>query len=178
MALSDMLGPSLQIGSTVLSAGSQFARANTYGTVGRRRKAALDFEAAQEEEQAGQVQAGAQRTAEDIGRQATLVNSAAIARAAASGAGASDPTVMNIVARTSQEGAYRQAQALYEGEAKARLDRLRAQAARYEGDTVMADAEAARRASMLGASSTVLTGGVKSLSMFDKYWAGPSVESE
>jgi hypothetical protein len=55
--------------------------------------------------------------------------------AAASGAGASDASVVNIVGRIKGEGAYRAATALYAGEDKARVLRMQAAAKRYEGLT-------------------------------------------
>lgn len=178
MSISDLLGPALQIGSTVLSAGSQVARGNAATAIAARRKAALEFQAKQLESEAGQSRAVGQVQAQDIARQTQLVNSTALARAAASGAGATDPTVLKVMARTSSEGAYRQALAMYEGEAQARMDTMRAQSARFEGDTNVSDAATAKRASNIGAASTVLSGGAKALSMFDKYWSGPAPTSD
>lgn len=177
MAASDFLGPSLQIGSTILSAGSQLARGDAARTIGVRRKAAGDFEAAQQELAASESSGVAMRAAQDEVLKARMVNSTALARAAASGAGASDPTVMAVLSRTAGEGAYRSAVAMYEGEAQARLDRMRAAALRYQGEVGVADAEAAASSYDMGMASTLLNGGVKALSMFDKYWAGPKSES-
>lgn len=177
MAISDFLGPALQIGSTVLSAGSQVARGNAGEKIAGRRKEQLEFQAQQLETEAGQAQAVGQVQAQDVARQVALVKSAALARAAASGAGASDPTVLTLMARTGAEGAYRQALALYEGEAQARLDRTRAQAARFEGETNVADAASAKRQSNIAAGATVLAGGAKAMTMFDKYWSGPGSNS-
>lgn len=171
--LFDILAPALQIGSTVLSAGAQLSRGNAAAQVGRRRQQLAKFEADQLEQEAGQSEAVSQRNAEDVGRQVKLINSAAIARAAASGASASDPTVKNIIAQTSAEGAYRQALALYEGEAQARLDRMRASALRFQGNTELQDAENAQRASRFGAAATFLSGGAQAGSLYDKYYAGP-----
>lgn len=173
-SISDFLGPSLQIGSTVLSAGSQIARGRAGEQIAARRKAQLDFQAQQLDTEAGQSQAVGQVQAQDIARQTAIVKSAALARAAASGAGASDPTVLTLMARTSSEGAYRQALALYEGEAQGRIDRMRAASARFEGNTNVADAAFAKQQSNIGAASTVLAGGAKALTMFDKYWSGPA----
>lgn len=168
MALSDLLAPSLQIGSTVLSAGSQVARGIATKAVAQRRRAELEFEAKQLDAEAGQSQAASQRSAEDVERNVALVNSAALARAAASGAGASDPTVLKIISRTAQEGAYRRDVALYEGEAQARLDRMRAGAMRFEGAVGETDANSAKSLANMGAVSTVLSGVAKATSMFSK----------
>lgn len=181
MALSDFLAPALQVASTVLSAGSQLTRGASYRTVGARRQAAKEFEAKQLELEAEQSRGVGLRGAQDEVMRAGRVNSAALARAAASGAGASDPTVVNIIARTAGEGAYRAAVNMYEGEAQARMDLLRAAAARFEGETGVADASAASRAAGIGAVSTVLSGATRissmlpagSRTMYDKYWTGP-----
>lgn len=172
MALSDLLAPSLQIGSTILSAGSQLARGSAARTVASRRKAVGEYEAQQLEQEAAQSRGVGMRGAQDEALKAQLVNSSALARAAASGAGASDPTVLAILARTSGEGAYRQAVAMYEGEAQARLDLMKASALRTEGNISESDAMASERASKTGAVATALSGGARTLSMYDKYWAG------
>ncbi len=173
-SLSDFLAPALQIGSTVLGGTSQVAKGIAQKNIAKRRQQELEFEATQLDQDAGQSEAVAQRKAEDIQRQTTLINSAALAKAAASGAGASDPTVLKIMARTAQEGDYRRQVALYEGEEQARMDRQRAAAQRFEGATGVQDADQARQLSNIGAASTVLAGAAKATTMYDKYWSGPS----
>lgn len=101
--------------------------------VGARRRAAANFEADQLEQQAVQAVAAAQREAMDATRQARLVQSRQLALAAASGGGASDPTIVRLLASTAAEGAYRSASALYTGESNARGLRMQATAKRYEG---------------------------------------------
>lgn len=70
--------------------------------------------------------AASQRTALEERRQADLVASRALAVAAASGGGVSDPTIVDILTRTKGEGAYRARVALYEGEARSRAMRVSA----------------------------------------------------
>jgi len=178
MALSDSLAPSLQVGSTILSGGAQIAKGISTRTAATRRRQELEFEAQQLDAEAGQSVAASQRTAEDIQRQTALINSSAIAKAAASGAGASDPTVLNIIARNAAEGDYRRNVALYEGEAQSRLDNMRAQALRFQGAVGEADAAEAARISNIGAASTFLSGAAKAATMYDKYWSGPSDTSD
>lgn len=173
MALSDYLAPALQIGSTVLSAGSQLARGAAAQAIGARRKAAADFEAEQLEQEAQTSQGIGMVNAANQQRQTSLVTSMALARAAASGAGASDPTVMKIISQTAGEGAYRQALAMYEGEAQARLDRLRAATLQYQAGTDVSDAAVASRQADQNAVSTVLSGAGKALSMAERFWEGP-----
>lgn len=100
---------------------------------GRRKRIASEFEAEQLEQQAGQVVAASQRDALEERRKANLLASRALALAGASGAGASDTTVVNLIAGLKGEGAYRSAVALYRGEDQARKLRTGAKAKRYEG---------------------------------------------
>lgn len=169
MALSDFLPEALQASATILSAGSQMARQRAMTTVATRRKAALDFEADQQELAARDSSGVAMRAAQDEILKSRLVNSTALAKAAASGAGASDPTVMAVLARTGGEGAYRSALAMYEGEAQARLDRMRAAALRYQGDVGVSDAESASSQANMGIGATLLSGAMKTMSMYDKF---------
>ncbi len=173
MALSDLLGPALQVGSTILKVGSALSRASATQAIAARRQASSQFEAEQLRIAAQEAVGVGMRAAANETMKAQLVNSTALARAAASGAGASDPTVMAILARTQGEGAYRSALAMYEGEAQARLTRMRAAAAEYEGKTGVEDASAASQALRMSAADTVLTGGVKAMTLYDRFWAGP-----
>jgi hypothetical protein len=100
---------------------------------GRRKNVAAQFEAEQLEQNAGQVVAASQRDAMEERRKADLMASRALALAGASGGGASDTTVVNIIAKLKGEGSYRSAVALYRGEDKARRLRMGAAARRYEG---------------------------------------------
>ena len=173
MALSDWLAPTLQAGSTILQAGSQVARGAAGKTIAARRQALDEFEAQQLEQEAAQSRGVGMRGAADETLKTEYLNSTALARAAASGAGASDPTVMNVIARTAGEGAYRSALAMYEGEAQARMDMVSAGAKRYEGAVGAQDAATAAKISNMGAANTLLTGGVKAMSMYEKYFSGP-----
>lgn len=99
------------------------------------------------DEEAGQTEAAAQRTALAQTRTASLIESRAKAVAAASGGGATDPTVINLISRISAEGALRSLTATYEGEEKARKLRTSGElAARYgvqQGEGYDAVAQAA-----------------------------------
>lgn len=94
--------------------------------------------------QAGLIVAASQRVAAEELRQADLVSSRALAVAAASGAGAVDPTVVALLARNRGEGHYRASVALYEGEERARATRIQgAGAGELDTEGVMAGANAA-----------------------------------
>ncbi len=161
----------LSVGGTVLSHKAQKDQAEALRLQGERRKAEAEFEAKQLDVNAGEAIAVGHRRAADENLKTNLINSSALARAAASGAGASDPTVMNVVSKTAGIGSYRAGVALYEGESQARLDRLRAMALRMGGELGMADALAASGAANKQATATLLTGGAKTASLYSKYWS-------
>lgn len=94
---------------------------------------AAKYVSAQLRQNAGQAQAASQRQAFDIDRQTQMIQSRALAVAAASGGGASDPGVVSIMAQTASEGAYRKAMALFNGDDKAAGMESQAEAAMYEG---------------------------------------------
>lgn len=110
----------------------------------------LKREAVQLDQQAGQDRASSQRAAMEQRRQARLLQSRALARAAATG-GASDPTVVNILANLEGEGEYRALTALYEGEERARNSEMQADARRRE-------AKNAKKAGLIQAGGQVLQG--------------------
>lgn len=131
-----------------------------------RKKAALDFETAQLRMQAGQSVAASQHAAREQRRQAELVQSRAIAVAAASGGGVSDPTVVNMLGRIAGEGAYRAGLAIYEGEERARTLRMGAAARDYEGDLALEAGDMAKGAYDIHKGATMFKG---ASSLFSKY---------
>lgn len=132
-------------------------------------QAAKNFEAAQMEQSAVQEVAAAQRRALEERRRATLVASRAQAVAAASGAGASDTTVENIISDIAGEGEYRAGLAIYQGEESARRLRMGAQGARMEGSSIAQFGESRARAYNTAALGS-LAGGAASL--YTKYGMG------
>lgn len=117
------------IGSII--GGNQEARANRLAA--RNSKRAAKFEAAQLTQAAGQERASSQRVAIEERRRARLASSSAVARAAASGAGASDPTVLNIIGDLAAEGEYNALSALFSGEESARGLEMAAAGRLFEG---------------------------------------------
>jgi hypothetical protein len=146
-----------------ITAGSQIE-----GGLAQRR--AADFEAAQDNVNAGQQQAAAQRAAYDQDRRTNLTISRARAVAGASGAGVSDGTVNDVVQRIAGEGAYRSQLALYQGDEAARALNTRADAARFMG-------QQAAVAGGLRAVSTVLSGGRTLLDKIPGKRSGTSIAS-
>lgn len=134
--------------------------------IATRRRQAAEFEAAQLEQQAGQEIAVSHRTVFEEGRQGKLVQSRALALAAASGASASDPTIIKIVAGIASESTYRQNVALYQGEEKARQLRLAAAADRESGEIGAAGSIAQGRSIVTQAAGSALGTGS---SMYARY---------
>lgn len=159
-------GMAFNAASTVMSMMGQSKAGDAALAAARRKKMAYDSQAAQLDINAGQQVASAQRAAEDERYQASLLKSRALALAAASGGGASDPTIVNLMAKLSGRGEYNSETAMYQGQEKARGMTDQARMARYSGDVAMADGEAAKDASRLSMVSTLLNG---ASSLYTKY---------
>lgn len=164
----DVMMP-LQAVSTVMSAQSQLASGDTGVVVAKRRQQLADFQAQQLDINANNAAAAGQIAALNQNRQTSLVMSQARARAAASGGGASDPTIINLMAQIAGEGEYRAAVDLYNGMSEAQGMQTQANALRYQGATELADARAARNASGFSAATTLLSGAAQGYSLFSKY---------
>jgi hypothetical protein len=108
-------------------------------------------EAAQLNQQAGQERAVSQLDAITQRRSARYAQSRAQAVAAASGAGASDPTVVDVISGIAGEGEFQALTSLYTGEDRARGMEFSGKVRRREG-------KAAQAASYLKASGTLLSG--------------------
>jgi hypothetical protein len=117
-----------------------------------------EFEAQQIERNALTEIAVSQRGAAEEKRQAGLAASRALAVAAASGGGASDPTVMKIISDITGIGSYRSSVVLYEGEERARQMRVAAVARRMEGAAGLQGGQAAQKAYNTLAYGNLFTG--------------------
>lgn len=138
----DILPTALMVTGTLISAGGALQE-------GQAAEAGARFEAAQMSQAAGQERAASQRRALEERRRARLAQSRAQAVAAASGAGATDPTVLNIIGDIEEEGEYRALTAMFEGEEAARGMEMGAMARLWEG-------RQQRKASRITAASKVL----------------------
>lgn len=127
-------GSLIGVAGLALQAGGGIASESAARKAASARKAAAEFEAQQLEQNAGQVISAAQRQAFETTRTGAYTASRALAVAAASGGGASDPTVMNTISQLASETAYRKSLDLYQGEERARQLRLSAAATRMTGD--------------------------------------------
>jgi hypothetical protein len=159
----------LQIAGTAVSVWGARDAARAARTAGEREKVAAEFNAAELERQAGIAVALGQREALEERRVADHAASRALAVAAASGAGVSDPTVVRLLAEHKGMGAYRASLALYEGEERARQFRIAAMSERIGGSGALEEGLARARAYNIRAiGTTVRTAG----SLYAKYGAG------
>lgn len=115
----------------------------------------LKGEAKQLDANAGLERAMSQREAMEERRQARLLNSRALAVAAASGGGADDPTVVNIMADIEGEGEYRALTALFNGEASARGLENQARAKRVSARNAKIGGIIEGASSLLGAGASL-----------------------
>jgi len=147
----------MMIGSTILS-----ATGSAMGGISENN--AAKYTAAQENIAGNNAAGAGQRKAIAERRQGQLVQSRAQAVSAASGGGATDPTVLDIQSGIGAQTDYNAMTALYEGaEAKRGYD-AQASIDRYEGGQ-------AQTAGFLKAGTTLLSGGS---SLFEKYGKKPS----
>lgn len=121
----------------------------------------LKSEARQLDRNAGLERATSQRQSIDERRQADLASSRALALAAASGGGAGDPTVANLIAGIEGEGEYRALTALYNGDQSARGMEDEAKARRKEARNV-------KRAAIFKAAGSILSAGSSLSDRFGK----------
>jgi hypothetical protein len=98
--------------------------------------------------------AAAQRQAFETGRVGEYTQSHALAAAAASGGGASDPSVISTIANLAGETAYRKSLDLYQGEERSRQLKMSAAASRYSGqigaDVILDQGKAAETQALSG----------------------------
>lgn len=115
----------------------------------------LRDQAGQLDAQAGTTRASGQRQAIEEQRQARLASSRGLAVAAASGGGADDPTVVNLLANIAGEGEYRSATDLYTANEQAFSLESQADARRKEAKNVKRAAWIKAAGSILGAGSSL-----------------------
>lgn len=135
-----LIGPIVSAGATIIGGISQ-------NNVAKSQAKAMEIEA-------NQRRASAQRQAVEKSREANLIMSRQQALAAASGSGASDPTVIDLMERTAGEGAYQASTIRYGGEEEGRGLQNQASFTRAEGRNRMFG-------SFIDAGSTML-GGINS----------------
>lgn len=160
--LSTILGGALQVKGAQMSADSLKAAADA-------RMKAAEFANAEDNIQAGSAVASGQRAADVALLNTRLVNSTQLARAAASGAGASDPTITRLMAFTRGIGSYNALSSIFEGEDQARKLIDQGKAALFEGATgAQSDLTRAQAYGAAGKAAIINSAG----SLFSKYGQG------
>lgn len=159
-----------QAAGTVISALGSMKSGDAAASAGREQQQLAEYQAAQLDQNAGQQIAVGQRQSAEALRQSRLLQSRALAVAAASGGGAMDPTVLKIIGGIDDEGKYAADSAMYNAKETARGMKDDARAARYSGAQARAAGNEARRGSRLAAFATVLSGA----SGFTNAWGGSS----
>jgi hypothetical protein len=155
------------IAGTVISTVGTIVSANDAAAAtraeGKQAQQIGNWQNAQARQAAGQERASAQRQAENERRAGRLAVSTALARSAASGGGAADPTVLKIYGDLAAEGEYNAQTALFEGEESARDLEMQGGAAAYEGaaanEASRFKSSAYKRAGYLSAAGNVLSMG-------------------
>ncbi len=145
--------------STAMQMSNQLAAGKAEQEAALARRAGLEHQAAQARQNAGQERAVGQRSASEQRRQARLVQSSALARAAASGASASDPGAEKLLGDIGAEGEFRALNELFIGESRARNLEFQADAKVFEGNQEARAGEIARSASRRTALTTAIGGG-------------------
>lgn len=174
MSILDILNDPRQLNAvgTALQAGGDFMGAYSHIQYGQQAAQASNFQAEQLRQQAGQAQAASQRDAYSVQREADYTASHALAVAAASGGGASDPTVIDLIARNAGEFAYRKSVALYQGNDRARLLNMQADAKEYEGKIIERNANQVATAQGIKGATSLLAGYERDASLAKKYGGG------
>jgi hypothetical protein len=159
----------LQIAGAVVDLWGSREGAASSRVAGARAQVAAEFNAAESERQAGLAIALSQREAIEQRRLGDIEASRALAVAAASGAGAADPTIVRILSAAKGEAAYRANVALYEGEERSRQLRIAAFSERAMGSAELQEGlDRARAYELHGTGSLIRTGS----NLFLKYGGG------
>ena len=156
------------VAAGVIKARNTLAAGRAEQQAARARQQALEHEAAQARQQAGQERATSQRAAFEKRRKTRLLESRALALAAASGAGAGDPTVENLLGDIGAEGEFRALSELFVGEERALGLETRADLRSFEGRQERRAGDVARRASRGTAVAQVFAGATKAFGVAEE----------
>jgi hypothetical protein len=144
--------------STILGMAGQMSQENAYAGMGEAQRIAAERQAQQMEMNAGQERARAQRLAANERKRADIVGSRVQALSAASGAGALDPTILDLTTDIEGEGEYRALTQIYAGEERATGLEYGAAGRRYEGESAYVAGQTRKRQAYVGAVGTGLDG--------------------
>lgn len=139
-----------------LSAAGTLMGGSAAAAAGQSAQQAQYFKAAQEEQAAQESRAASQRISLDKAREGRLLNSKLQANAAASGGGASDPTIVDLAQGIAGRSEYDSLLEMYKGENRGRGLEDSAIGSRLSGDAAKAEGEAKQNASYLSAAGTII----------------------
>ena len=162
------MGQGLAGVGSLLGAAAQFNAARAKEGEGKAIQAAKEAEARIARIKAGQERAASQRKMLVARKQEGLVQSQLQARSAASGAGAADPTVMDLAGDIAAEGDYRARSALFEGDSFSDYLNQVADIKQWEGNEAARAGKYASKTGKLAAFGTLL-GSMKDLTAFTKF---------
>ncbi len=155
------MGPALGVISTIATIGGTVLGAVSSIQQGKYQDAVAQAQAKAEERKANEVQAASQRDAAARAKEAKYVMSRQQAVAAASGGGAGDSTILNLMAQTGAQGQYNANSSIYEGQVQGGDLKYQAGIDRMSG-------RMQRQAGYIGAGTTLLGG----IADFAKYKYG------
>lgn len=121
------------VASAAFSIAGGVASANSSMAMADASTKQAEYKAKQLEEQSNEARAASQRTAEDERHKEQIAGSTLQARAAASGAGATDDTVIKLDSDMASKGEYNALGELYNGENRARGIQMQADSSRFDG---------------------------------------------
>lgn len=170
MGFESFIPVAMELVGSMFSATGNYQAGDAAMANAKAKKQEADFEAAQLMQQANTALASGQAQAIEERRQIGIINSRALAVAAAGG-GAKDPTVINMIARNAAYGSYRAALSLYQGQDRARTLRMQAAGRTYEGEVALQTGEAKQAAYRTAAAGSVIKGAT---SLYTKYGMTPA----
>jgi hypothetical protein len=148
----------LQAAGTAVSAMGTIAGGKAAQQAGQAGAQGKVFEAKQLEQAAMESRASQQRVAMERRREGTLLNSKLQARAAASGGGASDPTIVNLAEGIAGRSEYGALLEMYKGENRARGLEDQAVGSRMTADALIREGEMKNKAAKMSAIGTIIGG--------------------
>ena len=159
----------LMAASTVVSMQGAAQQGRAAAAQGKAEQQLRDYESAQLSHQAVQEQALAQRAAINVRRKADLAQSRLQAVAAASGASASDPTIIDLAQDIEGQGEYDVATALYNGDERAYNLQMGSALKQYQGQVARMSGTAAQSMAQTKMASALLDGAQSATSFYGKY---------
>jgi hypothetical protein len=151
---------------TGLSAANTIAGGNYSAEAGQMKQTEADFQATQDIQNAAGETAAAQRLAIGANRNAAMLSSSAVARAAAGGVNAGAGSALTDQAQIVGRGNFQAGMDLWQGQNRATGLLNQATAQQYAGYMSALSGDEARRRSYLDAASTIAGGGASIMRMY------------